>query len=184
MSEEKSNLDEREDEDIFDEPKTLNDSEGDQSEDTSALDEYNRRTGKNFKSWDDVVKSTKEADKLFSKGIHKEQPKVVDDVSELFFTTTPQAELVKDDLEKVSKLHGGSILKAWREEKWLQEKATLLSKEREEERENLSKIGRPSPGKSASMNFSQVDLSNPEHVKWLNSKEGRRKEYLGWYASK
>lgn len=53
-----------------------------------------------------------------------------DDVTELFLESKPEAELVKDDLQKIAdKLYDGSIIKAWKNEEWLQVKAKALSEE-------------------------------------------------------
>lgn len=53
-----------------------------------------------------------------------------DDVTELFLESKPEAELVKDDLQKIAdKLYNGSIIKAWKNEEWLQVKAKALSEE-------------------------------------------------------
>ena len=53
-----------------------------------------------------------------------------DDVTELFLESKPEAELVKDDLQKIADAkYDGSIIKAWKGETWLHEKAKALSEE-------------------------------------------------------
>lgn len=70
-----------------------------------------------------------------------------DDVSELFFTQIPKAELVSEDLKRIAEAkYGGSILKAWKGESWIQEKATALEVARTEDEANKEKIRKPSPG--------------------------------------
>jgi hypothetical protein len=108
-----------------------------------------------------------------------------DDVSELFFSTVPQAEAVQEDLRAVAESkYNGSIIKAWKGEKWLQDKAKALADEKHEDEANRSRIDRPASGSAGTGNlsFSKIDLGNKEHTKWLNAKPGRRAEYMDWYA--
>lgn len=105
-----------------------------------------------------------------------------DDVSELFFAQIPKAELVSEDLKKIAEAkYNGSILKAWKGESWIQEKATALEVARTEDEANKEKIRKPAPGTAPS----RVDISKikPEDVaslpadkkaEWL--KEQVRKE--------
>jgi hypothetical protein len=185
MSEEKSNLDEREEEDIFDETDTSNDSEGDAPEADSsevALSEYNQRTGKSFKSWDDVVKSTKEADKLFARGEHKTKDVPVqtnDDLVEMFYEQNPQAELVKDKLEKFAQIHG-SVIKAWRNEPILKEMASKIAEEKKQVEDNKSKIEKPSAGVSSQkINLAKVKpedavkLTAEQKIEWVRIQASR-----------
>lgn len=187
MSEEKSNLEDREEEDIFDEPETLNESEGDVSEDSSgvALNEYNQRTGKSFKTWDDVVKSTKEADKLFAQGKHKEvvtsKVESNDDLTEMFYSTNPDAELVKDKLESFAKIHG-SVIKAWRNEPILKEMAKTIARESKEQEELKSKIEKPSIGSSGSSKKIDLEKIKPEEVATLTPSQ--KIEWVKLQASK
>lgn len=85
-----------------------------------------------------------------------------DDVTELFYTTNPKAELVADQLREVAdKLYGGSILKAWKNEEFLREKAETLANKKTESEANKAKIGKPSVGKQ----------SGPVDYKSISSKE-------------
>jgi len=105
-----------------------------------------------------------------------------DDVSELFFAQIPKAELVSEDLKKIAEAkYNGSILKAWKGESWIQEKATALEVARTEDEANKEKIRKPASGTAPS----RVDISKikPEDVaslpadkkaEWL--KEQVRKE--------
>jgi predicted Zn-dependent protease len=187
MSDEKSNLEDREEEDIFDETETSNESEGDGTKDNvSAEDEalrvYNERTGKTFKSWDDVQKSTKEADKLFAKGTHKQEepspstsvaPNVYEE--ELLTLKYPEAETILDDISDIAKKMGKGILEVYRQEKWLQDKAKAVSEEIRIEQENKSKINAPSNGTPTktkddikSVKPEDVDkLSPSDKAKWV-----------------
>lgn len=107
------------------------------------------------------------------------------DLEILFFEQRPEASLVSDDLKRVAKAQGISILQAWKNETWLHDKAKALASEKSEEEKNRGKIHSPSgtTGSMTGMSFEKVDLENPEHVKWLNSKGGRRAEFSKWFAT-
>jgi len=82
----------------------------------------------------------------------KPESKVVapsDDISELFYAQIPKAELVSDDLKTIAESkYNGSILKAWKGESWIQEKASALESTKNEDEANKSKISKPSNGTS------------------------------------
>jgi len=202
MTEEKSNL-EREDEDIDelldgDESEDLNET-GDDSKDAptlsdDALAEYNKRVGKNYKSWDDVAKREKEADKAFAKGEHKkesekreEKPVRYDDevVEELLLTKHPEAEHVLDDLREEAKRQGKSVLKLFRDSKYYQGEAKAIAEAKKVEDGAKSKIGLPSSGTGGGeFSMKDIDLDNPDHVKWLNAKPERVEKFNNWMAQK
>lgn len=93
-----------------------------------------------------------------------------DDVSELFFTQIPKAELVSEDLKRIAEAkYGGSILKAWKGESWIQEKATALEVARTEDEANKEKIRKPSSGTSFKQDFSNVKTE--EDVAKLSHKD-------------
>jgi|GEM_PF-3315120 hypothetical protein len=184
MSEENLNQEEREVEDIFnDESEDSNDSEGKDSEDAStlsddALVEYNERVGKSYKSWDDIAKREKEADKAFAKGEHKKEETVVKDspsvndevIEELLLTKHPEAEYVMDELKDVSKQTGKSMLKLFRESKYFQGEAKSLADAKQVQEESKSKINKPTSGAgSPKKDFSNVKTS--EDVANLSDKE-------------
>jgi len=81
-----------------------------------------------------------------------------DDLNELFYAQIPKAELVKDDLKAIAKAkYGGSEIKAWKGESWIQDKATVLNDAKKEEEVNKSKISKPSASTGTLRNdFSQV----------------------------
>lgn len=124
-------------------------------------------------SEDDEVTQLKKKVENIEKGVRKyfsdkgrtekqdvpvKQESNLDDVSELFFAQVPQAEGVQDDLKKIADAkYNGSILKAWRGESWLQEKATALDNAKKEDEVNRSKIDRPSSGSLSKRNdFSHI----------------------------
>ena len=107
-----------------------------------------------------------------------------DDVSELFFAQIPQAELVSGDLRSIAdKMYDGSILKAWRNESWIQEKAKSLSDAKIRDEENRSRIAKPSNGTSSPRtDFSKVKdedvnkLSSSDKVRWLEEQVKKERE--------
>jgi enamine deaminase RidA (YjgF/YER057c/UK114 family) len=101
-----------------------------------------------------------------------------DDVSELFFAQVPQAELVLKDLEAISKTTGKSILKVWKEESWLQDKAKALNDAKIADEENKEKISKPTRGGSGgNIPYSKIDLKNKEHVKFIKNNPKYRDGY-------
>lgn len=203
MPKDESNQEDQEDEDNFedlgDEPANSNGSKGDDSEDAEALSpealqEYNKRVGKNYKSWDDVGKREKEADIAFAQGKGKVEKKPApkpktssidtEVVEELLLTKHPEAEHVMDDLRETAELKGVSILKLFRESKYFQGEAKALADAKKVEEEAKDQISNPSSGtgggKGNKIAFSKVDLNNPEHVKWINSDPKIRASYNDW----
>lgn len=145
MSEENLNHEE----DIIDE--TTADGEGSENineGEKEFVDKVNSATGKNFPSIDAIAKSLKQQDKDFAeKGrqAKKNASQNLDNESdiseELLLIKNPEAETVLDDIKVVAESkYGGNVIKAYREESWLQEKATNeMQKE-----ENFKKIKSPS----------------------------------------
>lgn len=106
-----------------------------------------------------------------------------DDVSELFFNQTKEAELVSDDLRTIAESkYNGSILKAWKGEGWLREKATALEAAKKEDEVNRSKINAPANGTAASrVDVSKIKpdevnkLTPSQKVEWLNEQVKRER---------
>ena len=143
MSEENLNHEE----DIIDE--TTNNGEGSENiseVDQAFIDRVNEETGKDFKNIEGITKSLKQSDKDFAeKG--QQTKKIVsqnNDIEmseELLLIKNPEAETVLDDIQIVAdSKYNGNKLQAYRNETWLQEKATNeMQKE-----ENIKKIKSPS----------------------------------------
>jgi predicted lactoylglutathione lyase len=149
MSEEKPNLDEEAD---------ANPDEGGESEDEKEFKAMFE--GLNFDDPDADIEELKKkvadiekgASRFFSqRGQKKEEKKPEQpvapatkdsDIEVMFFETRPEAELVKDDLKKVAEVKGISLIQAWKQEAWLQEKAKTLSADET----NKGRIGSPSNG--------------------------------------
>ena len=105
----------------------------------------------------------------------KEQTRPSDEAEVLFHRITPEAENVKSELKKVAdSLYGGSVLKAWDNEPWLQEKAKHLAEAKQEEEKNKSKVNQPSSTTGnqkkdlASVKAEDVEKLTPaEKIKWI-----------------
>lgn len=98
-----------------------------------------------------------------------------DDVTELFLKTEPNAQFIKDDLKQVADAkYNGSILKAWNNEKWLQDKAKAISVDEA----NKAKLNPPSSQPDTTPSFEAMDsLSDEEQakvIKKLSDKEYKR----------
>jgi hypothetical protein len=105
-----------------------------------------------------------------------------DDISELFFAQIPQAELVQSDLKNIAdKLYGGSILKAWRNEVWIQDKAKALSDAKKEDEVNKTKISKPSNSVEFTKNIEKVKedevgkLTPAQQVQWLEAQAAKER---------
>jgi hypothetical protein len=101
------------------------------------------------KAFSDKGRETKEV---------KAEPKTdKDDVNELFYAQKPEAELVESDLKQIADAkYNGSILKAWKNETWLQDKAKAMSAAKKIEEESKSKISKPSSATGSKVDFSKV----------------------------
>jgi hypothetical protein len=176
-------------EDIFsDETEEIKPTEGDGVESLSsdALAEYNKKVGKDYKSWDDVTKREKEVDKAFARGEHKkEEPKKTESINdevveELLLSKHPEAEHILDDLKETAKLKGVSVLKLYRESKYYQGEAKSISDAKKVEEENKSKIKSPSNGTPPPK--SDILATKPEDVSKLKPSE--KAEWLKAQANK
>lgn len=121
--------------------------------------------GRQYKTLEDYEKSRKEALKAFSQ--QGRTPKVespstpVSDVEEMFFDMKPEAELVKSDLEMVAKAKGITLIQAWKQETWLHEKSSILSKEAQQRQANARKVIPPSSS-AGTGSVPYADLSDDE----------------------
>jgi hypothetical protein len=174
MSEDKTTLDENEQSTLDENAETeqvedldnLFDEEEKQEDEPVTREEYNKLlkgTQKLATQYGNLKTQKKEDVKT------KPESKVVapsDDISELFYAQIPKAELVSDDLKTIAESkYGGSILKAWKGESWIQEKASALESTKNEDEANKSKISKPSNGTSPK----RVDILKvkPEEVESL-----------------
>lgn len=99
-----------------------------------------------------------------------------DDVTELFLESKPEAELVKDDLQKIADAkYNGSIIKAWKGESWLHEKAKALS----DAEVAKGKIQAPSSETSSNMDMSSI-AKLPDEEQAAAIRKMSDKEYQKW----
>jgi hypothetical protein len=66
------------------------------------------------------------------------------DLEVIFFESKPEAESVKDDLAQIAKAKGITLIQAWKQESWLQDKAKALYADKRESMENKGRVGSPS----------------------------------------
>jgi hypothetical protein len=120
------------------------------------------------------------------KGGEKETPKKLesnqlDDFTEMFYSQIPLAELVKEDLQAVAAAkYNGSVIKAWKNEKWMQDKASSLENAKKEDEVNKTKVDKPANGIVSSK---KVDIKKvkPEEVSKLTPAE--KSEWVRHQAS-
>lgn len=99
-----------------------------------------------------------------------------DDVTELFLESKPEAELVKDDLQKIADAkYNGSIIKAWKGESWLHEKAKALS----DAEVAKGKIQAPSSETSSNMDMSSI-AKLPDEEQAAAIRKMSDKDYQKW----
>lgn len=99
-----------------------------------------------------------------------------DDLQVLFYGQTPKAMLVEDDLKTIANAkYGGSILKAWNGESWIQDKASALSEAKAEEEKSKAKITKPSSDVEFNENISSVkaedvaSLKPSQKMEWIKA---------------
>lgn len=68
------------------------------------------------------------------------------DLEVIFFEGKPEASLVKDDLKTIAEAKGISLIQAWKNESWIQDKAKALHAAKSEAEKNASRVGNPSEG--------------------------------------
>ena len=189
----KSTLDEERDEedvtDNLDDLFALDEQDSDEDEAPVSREEYNRlvKGAKKLSSELGRIKATIKPteEKTTTKTSENVQN---DDVTELFFEQRPEAQFVEKQLREVAdKLYGGSILKAWKNEEYLREKAVKMSGENSEREENKRKLTTPTQGGKfggGKLSYDKIDLSNPEHVKMIHSDPKYRDGYNAFLLGK
>lgn len=109
--------------------------------------------------------------------------------SRMFFRATPEALAVKATLEKIAKHeHGGDILSAWEaNEEWLLKKsgsqtpAEMTTPGGRVTRPAQGKVGTGSGGNKIPVD--QIDLENPEHVKYLRANPKAKAAFSEYFGS-
>jgi hypothetical protein len=123
------------DEEEKESPKDAQPQKGEQ--DASALEIFNKKVGKNYKSWEDVAKSEKQRDIEFAqKG--KEKPEKVVDVNlseRLLRVEKPESQFVIDEIKKDNP--GQDPYEIWNKSEYYQ-KESLVRAEKERNKERIS----------------------------------------------
>lgn len=168
---------EQEEQEEKDEDDESNDEEEDEDEMTDAekakaLKFYNKTHKKDFKSWDAVTKSVKEADKAFAeagknkKGTDKKGKdapakqsgsQVSESLLEEIITSkSPEAELIMDELKADAKDKGVDILTLWKEKSYYKKEAKALFDEKQSEETNSKKVLKSASKISKKTDFSKI----------------------------
>jgi hypothetical protein len=157
------NLDEEDDFEFEEDDNELSDDE----KEKIALEIHNKKTGKSFKSWDDVAKSVKEADKAFAQHPPKKKvenvtppvaqpvekpegkPQTLDaDLAEevmlMRFPELASATDTRKELKELAALKGVSELSLYKTTTYFQNKAKEESESKKEMEGNKERIGSPS----------------------------------------
>jgi len=158
------NLDEEDEfeveEDEDEQPKALSDEE----KERIALEVHNKKTGKNYKSWEDVAKSEKERDIAFAQNPPEKKPKVIDaqpaqpatkvantldadvveEVMNVRFPELAAAPETRQELKELAELRGESEFSVYKKSSYFQNKAKAESESSEGDERNRSRISSPS----------------------------------------
>lgn len=157
------NLDEEEELEVEEdgtEQKELSDEE----KEKIALEVHNKKTGKNYKSWEDVAKSERERDKAFAQNPPKKEadkkpakpaqpaeksaPTLdADVVEEVMFMRYPElvaAPETRKELKELAELKGVTELSLYRQSEYFKNRAKSESESSEGEERDKSRISKPS----------------------------------------
>ena len=175
----------------------------------AVLEVVNKATKKDFKGIDGLVKSLREGDKLgielgqlrkqlkdkpdksdadkqSPKGDEqepkKEAPSVISPVIKgIYFKQNPEVEHVWDEVLEAAKDTGRDPFEVYESSRYFQGEAKARAEAKAKDQSNLDKVTPPGtkPG-SGEISYAEIDLENPEHVKWLKGKDGRLEKYNEW----
>lgn len=163
------------------------------------LSAYNKATGKTFKSWDDAVKSRREAEKRLTErgrkpteetkeeeGTDKRptqagETKISPVIKNLFFNANPEAAEVWSEVEAAAKDTKKDPFELYDGSSYFKSEAKARFEVKKSEAEAKNKIDAPSNLITGSgVAFENIDLENPDHLKWLRAKPERRTQYKDW----
>lgn len=162
---------------------------------------YNKANGKNFKSWDEAIKSRREAEKALTEQGRKpkEEAKPGDEpdkrstaeaagetkispvIKNLYFKNFPEAAEIWSEVEQAAKDTGKDPFELYESSKYFQGEAKARYEVKQSENAAKHKIETPSGLiTGGNIDFKNIDLSNPAHLKWLKEKPERRDAYNAW----
>jgi len=115
--------------------------------------------------------------------VEKQQPQFAE---ELLTIKYPEAEFVMEEIQEEAKRTGKDVLSIFKSSAFLKNESKARAEQKKVEEENKSRIDSPSSltGSKINLKYEQVDLSNPQHVKWINEKQERRDAYAKYLKSK
>lgn len=161
--------DEDEDDDEEEDSDEEDDDEEELDEETSkkSLAAYNKRVGKDYKSWDDVAKSEKERDKAIAdkgrqpqKEANGSKPKTPVSATEerLLKLEDPNVVHVMDELKEDAKASGKTVLELWDKSSYYKKEAKARAEAKAEEEKNKENVGSPSRkvGHAGKIDYSNV----------------------------
>lgn len=159
--------DEEEEDDGDDEEEEEDEDDLDDEASKKSLAAYNKRVGKDYKSWDDVAKSEKERDKALAEGGRQRKKEAGDSKLKTPVSATeerllkledPNAVLVLDELKEDAKSSGKSILELWDKSSYYKKEAKARADAKAEEEKSKKDIGTPSRklGKQGKVDYSTV----------------------------
>lgn len=180
---------------------------------TAVLEVVNKATKKDFKGIDGLVKSLREGDKLgielgqLRKQLKdkpnkpdedkqppkkdgepepkKEAPSVISPVIKgIYFKQNPEVEHVWEEVLQAAKDTGRDPFEVYEGSRYFQGEAKARAEAKAKDESNAGKVTVPGtkPG-SGEISYAEIDLDNPDHVKWLRGKEGRLEKYNEWLKS-
>lgn len=132
-----------------------------------SLAAYNKRVGKDYKSWDDVAKSEKERDKAIADkgrqqhkeaGNSKQQMPVSATEERLLKLEDPNVVHVMDELKEDAKASGKTVLELWDKSSYYKKEAKARAEAKAEEEKNKGNVGSPSRkvGNAGKVDYSTV----------------------------
>ena len=102
----------------------------------------------------------------------------------IYFKTNPEVEHVWDDVLKAAEETGRDPFEVYEGSSFFKAEAKARAEAKAKEQSAMGRVTTPGsrPG-SGDLSFSEIDLDNPEHVKWLKAKEGRLDSYNDYLKS-
>jgi len=196
------NLDEEDEfeveEDEEEQPKELSDEE----KEKIALEVHNKKTGKNYKSWEDVAKSEKERDIAFAQNPPEKKPKiknaqpaqpatpvantldadVVEEFMNIRFPELVAAPETRKELKELAELRKESEFSLYKKSSYFQNKAKAESESFEGDERNKGRVSNPSVPdggtKKVVATKEDVRIANlafgGDVIRYLKYKEGKK----------
>jgi len=163
------------------------------------LEQFNKASGKNFKTWSQAIKSMKEAEKRLTDVGRKPKEDEKDEVTDkrptpvagetkispviknLYFGQFPEAAEIWSEVEEAAKNTNKDPFELYESSTYFKGEAKARYEIKRSENEARNRVETPSNLISGgAIAFDKIDLKNPEHLKWLKTKPERRTQYNEW----